>query len=422
EPDWVLERLSITLEKELKKRHDEERRKRGDKADGVTEKAPSSSGSSKTLEQQEKAFGQESLLSIRKMALNISTTMLTTTAKPSSSIHAITLCPHPTNTLLTACSPTTLYPTASLTIPPSQDTILLAAREAITLYPTASLTFPPSQDQLNHPPGSSPHPSPSSSSSDSIQPTAFWAILASLGGLLFILLSTVLLWYLYCYRPRRHLAQNHTPPPSISITPPSTTSSGSLPPSQQQQQQQPPWWAPLSQQQYDLLQAIGAAHSIPSQLQPHPPLPLPQLQPPPPSYEKKPFSAHDYGYHHNPRQQQPLDPNTSTLLSRLRQLNNPSILGAVPESTVLTASSLHPEMGRGQVNASWKGLAEKRAAAGGYGDQGDGGGEEGGEGGEEKGGGKRVRWREREWAVLGSDVESGVGGEEEGGGGGGGGK
>ncbi|KAL8922808.1 MAG: hypothetical protein Q9208_004933 [Pyrenodesmia sp. 3 TL-2023] len=59
EPDWVLERLSITLEKELKKRHDEERRKTGDGVGGVKEKAPSSNGSSKTLEQQEKGLGEE---------------------------------------------------------------------------------------------------------------------------------------------------------------------------------------------------------------------------------------------------------------------------------------------------------------------------------------------------------------------------
>lgn len=59
EPEWVLERLCITLERELKKRHEEERKK-GKKNVGMKEKAPSSSGSSKTLEQQEKGVvGEE---------------------------------------------------------------------------------------------------------------------------------------------------------------------------------------------------------------------------------------------------------------------------------------------------------------------------------------------------------------------------
>lgn len=53
EPDWVLERLSITLEKELKRRHDEERRRKREAEKDVAKKVPSSSGSSKTLEQQE---------------------------------------------------------------------------------------------------------------------------------------------------------------------------------------------------------------------------------------------------------------------------------------------------------------------------------------------------------------------------------
>ncbi|KAI4177172.1 MAG: hypothetical protein LQ343_000654 [Gyalolechia ehrenbergii] len=53
EPEWVLERLSITLEKELKRRHEEGRRGRREKASNLEGKAPSRSGSSKTLEQQE---------------------------------------------------------------------------------------------------------------------------------------------------------------------------------------------------------------------------------------------------------------------------------------------------------------------------------------------------------------------------------
>ncbi|KAL9027018.1 MAG: hypothetical protein Q9196_004404 [Gyalolechia fulgens] len=54
EPEWVLERLSITLEKELKSRHEEERRRRREQASDSEEKAASSSGSSRTLEQQER--------------------------------------------------------------------------------------------------------------------------------------------------------------------------------------------------------------------------------------------------------------------------------------------------------------------------------------------------------------------------------
>lgn len=54
EAEWVLQRLSITLEKELKKRHEEKRRKRRETLGSTAKKAPSSNGSSKTLEQQER--------------------------------------------------------------------------------------------------------------------------------------------------------------------------------------------------------------------------------------------------------------------------------------------------------------------------------------------------------------------------------
>lgn len=61
EPQWVIERLSITLEKELKKTHEAEMRQRrereGTQRDLAKKKTRSSSGSSKTLEQQEKGSG-----------------------------------------------------------------------------------------------------------------------------------------------------------------------------------------------------------------------------------------------------------------------------------------------------------------------------------------------------------------------------
>ncbi|KAL8827277.1 MAG: hypothetical protein Q9170_007078 [Blastenia crenularia] len=52
EPEWVLERLSITLEKEMRKQFDEQRRARREGMQDAKQKPLSSSGSSKTLEQQ----------------------------------------------------------------------------------------------------------------------------------------------------------------------------------------------------------------------------------------------------------------------------------------------------------------------------------------------------------------------------------
>ncbi|KAL8646246.1 MAG: hypothetical protein Q9210_006242 [Variospora velana] len=58
EPSWVLERLSVTLEKELKKRHEQKKSSNGlEEGDG--KKPSSSSGSSKTLEQQERVGEEE---------------------------------------------------------------------------------------------------------------------------------------------------------------------------------------------------------------------------------------------------------------------------------------------------------------------------------------------------------------------------
>lgn len=95
------------------------------------------------------------------------------------------------------------------------------------------------------------------------------------------------------------------------------------------------------------------------------------------------------------------DPNRRALLARLAALNNPSILGAIAEdSTVLTSSSGYPgDNERPVVNQHWAGLKEKRLR-------------------EARGRGevcqmevagdvvereKKVRFREREWALLASD-------------------
>ena len=95
------------------------------------------------------------------------------------------------------------------------------------------------------------------------------------------------------------------------------------------------------------------------------------------------------------------DPNRRALLARLAALNNPSILGAISDySTVLTTSSVYVGNNQRQVvNQHWANIKEKRLQeARDRGEvcerevAGDGGGRE-----------KRVRFREREWAVLASD-------------------
>ncbi|KAI4181085.1 MAG: hypothetical protein L6R41_006823 [Letrouitia leprolyta] len=102
------------------------------------------------------------------------------------------------------------------------------------------------------------------------------------------------------------------------------------------------------------------------------------------------------------------DPNTTTLLSRIRQLENPSILGSIPESTIMTV----PSKAMGGTNVYWRDFAERRLQeARGRGEvvveEED---EERNDGSRDGGGAKRVRWREREWAVLaGAGSESGVG-------------
>ncbi|KAL8683099.1 MAG: hypothetical protein Q9186_000913 [Xanthomendoza sp. 1 TL-2023] len=127
---------------------------------------------------------------------------------------------------------------------------------------------------------------------------------------------------------------------------------------------------------------------------------LPSLSPPPPTHNN-----------HQAGGKSP-DPNRRALLARLAALNNPSILGAIPEDSILTASSYsypthHHNNGGGHddvVNQYWADIKERRMQEA----------RERGEvvemevnGGDEVGGGmggKKVRFREREWAVLASDT------------------
>lgn len=278
--------------------------------------------------------------------------------------------------------------TSTTTLPPSTNAkplsphptlALLAARSVITLYPSASSSSQPT----NNPSPNTMSPSPPTST---IPPTAFWAVLAALIALLILLALAFPLWYFLRHRRRHHHhSKPHPPTPTLSLTPPDTT------PTPQPQPQPPQCWAlsPFSQQQFHLLQALGAAHSVPA-------TPSPPHQP---SQRASPNAS-------GPA----IDANTRTLLSRLRQLTDPSVLGAIPESTVLTsASSARPLA----LNPRYQGFAERRLGeARGRGEV------DGGEDGGEKGG-KKVRWREREWAVLGSEIES-AGGAGRGGGGGGG--
>ena len=96
-----------------------------------------------------------------------------------------------------------------------------------------------------------------------------------------------------------------------------------------------------------------------------------------------------------------IDPNRRALLARLAALNNPSILGAIAEdaSTVLTSSSVYPGQERQVVNQHWADIKERRLQEA----------RDRGEvcemevAGPEVGKERKVRFREREWAVLASD-------------------
>ncbi|KAL8687037.1 MAG: hypothetical protein Q9218_006679 [Villophora microphyllina] len=213
-----------------------------------------------------------------------------------------------------------------------------------------------------------PTNSPSSSPSNSppLPVTAFWAVLSAVILLLVLLAVAFPLWY--CLRKRHRKSSsasfsgNDQPPPFPRSWLLSTLTS----PQHGQQQQLPPL---TPQQQFQLLHSLA--------------------QPPP---------AHA---------RHPSDLTTSAVLARIAALGNPSILGAIPEdSTQFTASSLHPRPP--PVNQYYQKMMDRKmeemrlkkeieiegsgdAAAAGE-------------------GGKKVRFREQEWAVLGTDFSSSVGG------------
>ncbi|KAL8979002.1 MAG: hypothetical protein Q9205_005557 [Flavoplaca limonia] len=247
---------------------------------------------------------------------------------------------------------------------PSGTIAQLAVRSVITFYPPAasrsistlakatavSTSADPKQPQLNSDP-----------SSPTIPATAFWAVLAAL---IFVLILIALAFPLGYWLRGRH--NNKNKDKNMSSTSPPNTWPGS---SQSVQ------WSSIPHSNHSQIQ-----HLTPTQMQQL--QILSQLQHPAPVAPST-------------------DPNRRALLARLAALNNPSILGAVPEdSTVLTASSVYPGNNERQVvNQHWAHIKEKRLQEA----------RDRGEvcemevAGEEGGREKKVRFREREWAVLASD-------------------
>ncbi|KAL8728862.1 MAG: hypothetical protein Q9166_005102 [cf. Caloplaca sp. 2 TL-2023] len=242
----------------------------------------------------------------------------------------------------------------------------IAARSAITLYPpipgepTSTLT-----QQTTKPTFSNPQQQNSSSSSPNIPASAFWAVLAALIFVLVLLALAFPVWYWLRNRHRHKSSRAYSPPSSWSSSNTQFTNG-------QQPSSPRSWYTSLQQQAQQLSPQQMQQLQI-----------LNQLQNPPPIAT-------------------PTDPNRRALLARLAALNNPSILGAIPEdSTVLTSSSVYPGNERQVVNKNWANVKEKRLQEA---------RERGevcemdvaGEGGKGEGG-KKVRFREREWAVLASD-------------------
>ncbi|KAL8845956.1 MAG: hypothetical protein Q9221_008918 [Calogaya cf. arnoldii] len=194
--------------------------------------------------------------------------------------------------------------------------------------------------------------STSDSSSPTIPATAFWAVLAALILVLVLLALAFPIWY--CFR-RRHKTRTIPPLPTPASWPSSSQ------------------WSTFTHANHSHL-----SHISPTQMQ--------QLQ----ILNQLQNSAAVA-----PSQ----DPNRRTLLARLAALNNPSILGAVPEdSTIMTSSDVYPgKNGRQVVNQHWAKIKEKRLQeARGRGEVCE--MEIAGDVGKEK----KVRFREREWAVLAS--------------------
>ncbi|KAL9029784.1 MAG: hypothetical protein Q9180_006988 [Flavoplaca navasiana] len=275
------------------------------------------------------------------MVTRTSTTLhtSTTTMKSSSSMSFTTQHSSGTIAQLAIRSVTTLYPPA-----PSHSISTLAKATAV------SMSADPKQPQVNSDP-----------SSPSIPATAFWAVLAAL---IFVLILIALAFPLWYWLRGRH--SNKTKDKNMSSTSPPNTWPGS---SQSVQ------WSSIPYSNHSQIQ-----HLTPTQLQQL--QILSQLQHPAPVAPSS-------------------DPNRRALLARLAALNNPSILGAIPEdSTVLTTSSVYPGNNERQVvNQHWANIKEKRLQEA----------RDRGEvcemevAGEEGGREKKVRFREREWAVLASD-------------------
>ncbi|KAL8728451.1 MAG: hypothetical protein Q9181_005347, partial [Wetmoreana brouardii] len=260
----------------------------------------------------------------------------------------------------------------------------LAARSAITLYPpaggdaTSTSTQPStstSHTAYTHQPSSA---TLSSSSSATIPASAFWGVLACLIGLLVILALACPLWY---FLRGRIIKSIEKASPSPSSSPMSSTNTGTEHFKQPQPPQSPRSW---------LLSSLASSQQGQAPLTPNQQLQLLHhfsLQQPPPA-------SHYQQQHPSPMT---ADPNKSALLARLAALNNPSILGAIPEdSTVLTSSSVHPRPPA--VNSNYRNMAERRMAELRQRTEGH-AVEEGGV--EMKEGKKTVRFREQEWAVLG---------------------
>ncbi|KAI4253410.1 MAG: hypothetical protein LQ352_003702, partial [Teloschistes flavicans] len=152
--------------------------------------------------------------------------------------------------------------------------------------------------------------SSSPSSSATVPSNAFWAVLSILILLLVLLAFGFPLWYCLRKRHKRALSAKHPGTNQPPLSPRAWLLSSLTAPyqNQQQQQQYPP---PLTtQQQLQLLQQLSQS---------------PLCNTP------------------SPHNRSPSDPTTSAVLARIAALNNPSILGAIPEdSTQFTASSLHP--------------------------------------------------------------------------------
>ncbi|KAL8996589.1 MAG: hypothetical protein Q9169_003928 [Polycauliona sp. 2 TL-2023] len=262
-------------------------------------------------------------------------------------------------TLESSSSVRSTLPQSSVTIPH------LAACSAITLYGPAPSDATSQAPALPASVNPEQPQSSSESSSPTIPATAFWAVLAALILVLILLALALPLWY---WLRGRH--NKKSIPVSSSSPPPSTWPASSSPHSIQ--------WSPL----HFSTHSSQPHHLSPTQMQQL--QILSQLQRPAPAAPST-------------------DPKRRALLARLAALNNPSILGAIPEdSTILTTSSVYPSHNeKPVVNQHWADIKEKRlqeARERGEVCEMEVKGEEGVAGKE-----KKVRFREREWAVLASD-------------------